>query len=183
MTQMLDWNAVYKSGRDFGEIPEAVVDMILSYTDTNASKTFLDIGCGTGHLTRLLETRGYSGIGVDASEEAIAIAKSRSKDINYEVLDILKDDNGKLAASYGLITCKHVYAFIPNKSLFLSKVAEKLEKNGTFMLLTPLVEDMSERPEIAVYGVQLRKDIDRFFTVSLDKKLKSGQLFILKLKS
>lgn len=180
---MLDWNAIYKSGRDFGELPEAVVDMILSYADSNAPKTFLDIGCGTGHLTRLLHAKGYSGLGIDPSEEAITIARSRSKDISYEVLDILDEESKQLAKSYGLITCKHVYAFIPNKNLFLSKVTEKLEKDGTFMLLTPLVEDMPEKPEIAVDGVQFRKDIEKFFTISLDRKLKSGQLFILKPKS
>jgi len=177
---MLDWNAIYRSGRDFGELPEAIVDMILSYTDSDASKTFLDIGCGTGHLARLLHMKGYSGLGIDTSEEAIALARSRSGDIDYGVATI-SDEDGLLADSYGLITCKHVYAFIADKNLFLSKVAEQLEKEGTFVLLTPLIEDTLEKPGIAVDGTQLRKDIDTFFSVSLDKKLKSGQLFILKL--
>lgn len=180
---MLDWNFIYKSGRDFGELPEPVLDMALGYADSKASKTFLDIGCGTGHLTRLLYAKGYSGLGIDTSKEAIAIARSRSKDVSYKVLDITSEDAELLVKSYGMITCKHVYAFIADKNLFLSRVAEHLEERGIFVLLTPLIEDAPEKSGIAVDGTQVRKDIDKHFSVTFDKKLKSGQLFILKLKN
>src|SRR6266705_1176038 len=125
---MLDWNSVYKAGRDFGVIPDPVVDTFLKHTKPEASKTFLDIGCGTGQLSRSLRERGYSGLGIDLSEEAISIASSRNQDIAYRLFDIERDDIKLLNGPYGLITCKHVYAFISDKKRFLRNVKELLEE-------------------------------------------------------
>ncbi len=50
-----------------------------------------------------------------------------------------------------LITCKLVYAFIQNKPLFLKRVAQLLDPQGLFVVITPLVGSMPpERRSIAV---------------------------------
>ena len=48
----------------------------------------LDLGCGTGKLTRLMAEKGYDMIGVDYSYEMLDIAKSESKD---SILYLLQD--------------------------------------------------------------------------------------------
>lgn len=48
----------------------------------------LDLGCGTGTLTRLLAARGYDMIGVDISEEMLAIAARQSPEILYLLQDM-----------------------------------------------------------------------------------------------
>lgn len=48
----------------------------------------LDLGCGTGKLTRLMEAKGYDMIGVDYSYEMLAIAKEHSKE---SILYLLQD--------------------------------------------------------------------------------------------
>jgi len=49
----------------------------------------LDLGCGTGRMTRLLAGRGYDMIGVDLSEEMLGIAKDQSpEDILYLMQDM-----------------------------------------------------------------------------------------------
>ena len=40
----------------------------------------LDLGCGTGSLTRLLAERGYDMIGIDGSEEMLACARQKGGD-------------------------------------------------------------------------------------------------------
>ena len=40
----------------------------------------LDLGCGTGKLTRLLQDRGYDMIGVDASGEMLGFAMEKNRD-------------------------------------------------------------------------------------------------------
>lgn len=180
---MLDWNTLYKTGKDFGTLPEHVIDFIIKNTLPAAPKTFLDIGCGTGWLTRELQQRGYEGTGIDTAREAITIAKSRTELVRYHVCNIETDDLSTLsAASFGLITCKHVYAFIDNKLHFLERVAHLLAADGTFVLVTPLLESSPDKPGIAVDGNVLRKDLDKFFTVIVDKSLVSGQLFIMRYK-
>ena len=48
----------------------------------------LDLGCGTGKLTRLMEAKGYDMIGVDYSYEMLAIAKEQSEE---SILYLLQD--------------------------------------------------------------------------------------------
>ncbi|MCA9338252.1 class I SAM-dependent methyltransferase [Candidatus Saccharibacteria bacterium] len=180
---MIDWNSLYKAGRDYGILPPSVVDFITTNTLPTAPKTHLDIGCGTGKLTRDLHERSYDSTGIDTASVAIEIAKSRSSDVTYMVHDISTDNNNNLTHThYGLITCKHVYAFIPNKQKFLHEVSSLLDANGTFALLTPLLESSPEKPGIAVDGPQLRQDLAAVFEIIVDKELLSGQLFILRHK-
>lgn len=48
----------------------------------------LDLGCGTGKLTRIMENYGYDMIGVDNSYEMLDIAKANSKD---SILYLMQD--------------------------------------------------------------------------------------------
>ena len=52
----------------------------------------LDLGCGTGKLTRLLKQAGYDMIGVDNSEEMLEIAREAEFDAK------IKTDNEELSA-------------------------------------------------------------------------------------
>lgn len=46
--------------------------------------TVLDLACGTGSLTRILAERGYEMIGVDQSEEMLAQAAEKCRDLKGE---------------------------------------------------------------------------------------------------
>ena len=48
----------------------------------------LDLGCGTGKLTRLMEAKGYDMIGVDYSYDMLSIAKAQSEE---SILYLLQD--------------------------------------------------------------------------------------------
>ena len=48
----------------------------------------LDLGCGTGKLTRLMEAKGYDMIGVDYSYDMLSIAKEQSEE---SILYLLQD--------------------------------------------------------------------------------------------
>lgn len=50
----------------------------------------LDLGCGTGHMTRLLSQAGYDMIGVDNSEEMLMIAREESME-QSGILYLLQD--------------------------------------------------------------------------------------------
>ena len=47
-------------------------------------RTVLDLACGTGSLTRILAERGYEMIGVDQSEEMLAQAAEKCRDVAGE---------------------------------------------------------------------------------------------------
>lgn len=49
----------------------------------------LDMGCGTGAMTRYLDAHGYDMTGIDLSEEMLTIAKEKSSpDILYLLQDM-----------------------------------------------------------------------------------------------
>jgi SAM-dependent methyltransferase len=59
------------------EYGESVTELL----DVGAGSTVLDLGCGTGHLSRELVDRGASVVGVDNSREMVARARDRYGDV------------------------------------------------------------------------------------------------------
>ena len=55
---------------------EAVFDLLKKY---RAGESFLEIGCGDGRLSQRLLARGFRGVGLDLSDEALAIAQETLK--------------------------------------------------------------------------------------------------------
>ena len=51
----------------------------------------LDLGCGTGSLSCLLDEKGYDMIGVDLSEEMLGIAKEKAIEENRDILYLNQD--------------------------------------------------------------------------------------------
>ena len=50
---------------------------MLSAVDFLPNDKVLDLGCGTGRMTRLLSERGFDMTGVDSSQEMLGIAMDR----------------------------------------------------------------------------------------------------------
>ncbi|WP_254272296.1 class I SAM-dependent methyltransferase [Haloarcula marina] len=56
------------------------------FTETDG--TVLDVGCGVGRASHLLDERGYDVTGIDVSEPLVAKARSLFPDIEFHVEDI-----------------------------------------------------------------------------------------------
>lgn len=144
------WSRLYEQGRDFRLISPKEIDQFLQYVSSDVPRTNLDLGSGTGQLTRELYHRGYECVGVDASLEAVKRARRltsvASKVLSYVHGDLEGDDlyANEAHAQYGLITCKLVYAFIKDKPAFLEKVMGLLAPKGVLVVITPMLEDVEE---------------------------------------
>src|SRR5437763_12042671 len=60
-----------------------VVDLL----DAKPGERVLDVGCGTGHLTKKIAEAGASVVGVDASPAMIAEARRNFPDLKFEIAD------------------------------------------------------------------------------------------------
>lgn len=170
------WSNFYEQGRDFRLASSQEIDRFLTYALLEAPKTHLDLGCGTGQLTRELHHRGYASIGVDASGKAIERARQLTvapEGLSYFQADLEQSDlkeKVEAHAPYGLITCKLVYAFIENKAGFLEAIKELLHPQGLFVMITPMRDDVEEnKKSIAIDALDLELAETHFKTVAVYK--------------
>ncbi len=146
----IDWSGLYKEGRDYTFTSTNELTKILNKIKTSGKA--IDLGCGTGHLTRELYHRGFKVTGIDSSDIAIEIATEASSYIKYIQADLEESFPGIIKKNkYNLITCKLVFAFIKNEQDFINQTKDLLDKNGAFVIITPTLEQVvPEKLHIAV---------------------------------
>ncbi len=89
--------------------------------------TVLDIGCGDGTLLKYLtEKKNIKGVGIDISNNAIEMA--RSKGIGAQVCDVSSPDFS-VEDDYDYIVLSEVLEHLPNPEEVLDKVRHKFNKS------------------------------------------------------
>jgi 2-polyprenyl-3-methyl-5-hydroxy-6-metoxy-1,4-benzoquinol methylase len=130
------WDSMYCSGKDYRFIHNQTLQQIIQTADVDGDNA-LDIGCGTGQLTRELYHLGFGVTGVDISAEAIKAAKSASKYIDYMEMDFESDPAENLSTGkFDLIICKLVFAFVEKPEAFIEQVKKLLRNNGAFVIIS-----------------------------------------------
>ena len=110
----------------------------------------LDLGCGTGRLTKQLKAFDMDVIGVDLDQQMIDVAKSKYPDLSFKVEDML--DTLKSDKTYDLITCfgntiVHLNDHMLN--MFFQQMYQRLNTHG-FLLIQTLHYDLilEEKPSM-----------------------------------
>lgn len=73
----------------YEEWSEYVISLLQEYGISDG--LLLDLGCGTGTMTRLLAEQNYDMIGLDISEEMLQIAMERQMESQQSILYLLQD--------------------------------------------------------------------------------------------
>jgi trans-aconitate methyltransferase len=83
----MKWNAeLYDNKHAFvSQYGESVLELL----DVKAGERILDLGCGTGDLSKQIQEHGAEVIGIDASPEMIAKAKGKYPDVDFSVADAM----------------------------------------------------------------------------------------------
>jgi ubiquinone/menaquinone biosynthesis C-methylase UbiE len=108
-------------------------DTFLSLVKKGGS--ILDLGCGTGRITGYFKNKGYDVVGVDLSQEMLAIAKKNYPDIEFRLCDMralsIPDRSfDALSFSYSLFHLTKQEA-----EAVLSQAAHILKKDGVLFLV------------------------------------------------
>lgn len=153
------WDEVFKQGKDFTTLNVVFLDEELfprlSSSAVDTPRTFLDIGCGTGDALMKMQERGFAVSGIDASAEAVRIAREKTG-LNEEIVvgDIDAGDLGQFEQNkYDLIFVKLVIAFIKDKESFVKNIRSLLSENGQLLLMTPLVYPDTEYTKPNTKGI------------------------------
>lgn len=95
----------------------------------------LDIGCGGGLASESLARMGAQVTGIDADENAIAVAQEHAKaaglDIRY-----LSGDAADLRETFDAVLALEVIEHVSDTDLFMKICSERLDKNGIFIAST-----------------------------------------------
>jgi SAM-dependent methyltransferase len=104
-------------------------------------QTFLEIGCGAGHLSRLLCDRGLTGRGVDVSVAAVDEAREELKTfIDAGRFDVGRGDLFDLggdASAYDLALSVMVMEHVEDDLGFVTKMADAVRPGGHVIICVP----------------------------------------------
>jgi 2-polyprenyl-3-methyl-5-hydroxy-6-metoxy-1,4-benzoquinol methylase len=91
----------------------------------------LDFGCGEGWFTDKLALLGEAS-GIDLSEEAIAVAKSRSPQITFIAGNVY--DFPLLSEKYDVVVSQEVITHVEDQSAYLERAASVLKSEGYLII-------------------------------------------------
>jgi len=117
------------------------IEQLFAYDEVPKMGDVLELGCGEGHLARLLAEKGYRVLGVDISPTAIQWAKEKTRDtgldVEYLELDLTKP--GVLQGqAFDLIVdgnCLHCI-IDQDRQIFLTNVYRLLKDKGIFFVFS-----------------------------------------------
>lgn len=129
----------------------------------------LDVGCGSGYLSRELARRGASVVGVDISPRMIAHAMrleaDASEGIEYRVLDASALPADFDAGSFDMATSCLALQDMPDVPRVLGGVRTLLRPGGRFVasITHPCTDTQLRRWELDADGAKRWLCIDRYF--------------------
>ncbi len=121
-----DWDHDHTGDQWWG----AGLEKFLSFFDPGAS--ILDVGCGSGVKSKILQQKGMNVTGIDFSEKMLEIAKRRVPEGNFQLVDLYKiaDFDKKFDGIFAQAVLLH----FPKKDIrgVIGSLKEKLKSGGYF---------------------------------------------------
>lgn len=108
--------------------------VILEYLSKCEGKKILEVGCGCGDLLHVLECRGYRGVGIDISEEALAVAASG---LSGRCITVARCTPEDLHEEFDVVIASEVMEHYQDDTQFLNHLRERLRDGGHVLLTVP----------------------------------------------
>jgi trans-aconitate methyltransferase len=104
---------------------------LLDLLDPKPGESVLDLGCGTGHLTKEIADRGAETIGLDASASMIAQARQNYPKLKFALGNATSFEFDK---RFHAVFSNAVLHWIPEADRVIDCVARALQPGGRFVL-------------------------------------------------
>ncbi len=108
--------------------------VMLEYLERFSSRSFLEVGCGCGDLLQALEKRGYAGIGIDLSEEAVAYANTHLRSGRVSARCCGPE---QLDRTFDVVIASEVMEHQQDDVRFLETLKDRLAEGGLLLLTVP----------------------------------------------
>ena len=178
-----DWDSFYKQN-DVEVMPwyEKNLDLDLSEEIQFLKKgNFLDLGTGPGTQAIELAKKGFRVTGSDISRSAIEKARLSTKNVNFEIDDILNSKFESESFDYILDRgCFHVLA-IDDRETYLNQIKRILKKNG-IIFLKCMSKDEKNLPDDKGPHKFVKNEIIQYFQNDFDIKKSKDAVYYGTLK-
>lgn len=114
---------------------DRLIDIFVRLSGLRPGARVVDLGCGSGIFTHLLQQRGYRCFGVDLSPNLVALAKAKYSDIEFQIGDI--EHLPFADASFDGVLLSGVVHHLPERSLCAAEVFRILRPGGKFVAFDP----------------------------------------------
>ncbi len=136
-TEKVDFSRIAGEYEECATAQKSASEILLKLLKIGDSEDVLDLGCGTGYLTRKIrELTEGKVVGVDPSEGMIrkAVERSRGLDIVYEVKSA---EDMNYAESFDVIFCNSVFQWFKDPEKAVRNCYRALRKNGRIGVQAP----------------------------------------------
>lgn len=178
-----DWDSFYKQNNvEIMPWYEKNLDLDLSEEVQFLKKgNFLDLGTGPGTQAIELAKRGFRVTGSDISRLAIEKARLSTKNVNFEIDDILNSKFESESFDYILDRgCFHVLS-IDDRATYLSQIKRILKKNG-IIFLKCMSKDEKNLPDDKGPHKFVKNEIIQYFQNDFDIKKSKDTVYYGTLK-
>jgi flavin reductase (DIM6/NTAB) family NADH-FMN oxidoreductase RutF/ubiquinone/menaquinone biosynthesis C-methylase UbiE len=117
-----------------------LLDELVSLVDAGVDERCLDIGCGTGRLTRELGRRSHEAVGVDATAAMVERATQRAKALGLDNVTFREALATRLPfpdASFDVATMSNLLLHLPDPAAVALEASRVLRPGGRLALLEP----------------------------------------------
>jgi SAM-dependent methyltransferase len=108
--------------------------VILDYLGRIDCRQVLEVGCGCGDLLQVLERKGYSGMGIDMSEDAVAYANTLLSGGRFHAACCTPE---QVSQRFEVVIASEVLEHQQDDSGFLLQLGELLQDGGRLLLTVP----------------------------------------------
>jgi len=103
-----------------------------------SKKHFLEIGVGTGDFITFISNRGFHGVGIDISQEAVDIAMERIRKARLEkIVKIGEESVFDISGIYDIVFSFEVLEHIDEDEKFINVIKRLLDREGVFIFSVP----------------------------------------------
>ena len=112
-----------------------IIDAVVRLGRFSPGARIVDLGCGSGAFTALLQARGFQAVGLDLSPKLISIARQK-----YPSVEFLEGDVERLPfsdASFDGVLLSGIVHHLPDPSRCAAEVHRILKPGGHFVAFDP----------------------------------------------
>lgn len=146
---------IKRLGQNFLQDPNTI-RRIVDALGANPEDTVVEIGPGTGALTRLLKERFERFTAIEVDERAVALLKEEIPGLDVRHVDVLEVDWTQFAASLGadrLFVIGNLPYYITSQIIFGLLEAESVIAEAVIMMQYEVAERLVAKPRTKSYGI------------------------------